>query len=861
MSSDVPATPGADPVLPAGEAATPLEHESAHPVKPASPASPEVDVAQLPDAAQRRRMNVLVVSSVALAFISFWRAAAIVLCDLASTAYYIGGISEQAIGKAAPWFILGVMLFSYAVRAVYVESCTMFTRGGVYRVVKGAVGGGVAKLSVSALMFDYILTGPISAVSAGQYMVGLFGDMLKLITKGPHQIIFDATTHPHPVNLLTVLLAIAITLYFWRANLKGMHESSDKALRIMQLTTVMGILIIVWSAITLAHHHDNLQAPPIHPVFTGDSEGWLAGFPRIVATLGIMVAFGHSLLAMSGEESLAQVNREIEAPKLKNLMRAGFVIFIYSMLLTSLISFLAVLIIPDGKRVATYIVPDGQEHTELTPQVDFLRGGDGAGQAWGYELTRTAEERPVPSDQRLDVGPGTGYHVERDNGGYRDNLINGLTQYLDGPHWLKIIMEAFVVIVGFLILAGAVNTSMVGSNGVLNRLAEDGVLTPWFQHPQRRYGTTHRLINLIAILQLVVIVASMGDVDTLGEAYAFGVIWSFVFMTLSMAVLRWHDRSPRAYRVPFNIRIPWGARTAPAGVHGLPVTATDSLGQAGARVSQAVAADGVAPKPAIRDIIPNGISDGHPADGKALSYTTQYPDYVDVPIGILTVFLILASTAMINLLTKKTATIWGLSFTAAFLIAFIILEAISHRRRKGVHFEHLEQFNERSSAEVTIESVGLKHPDPIIVAARGPRSLPVLEKVLRETDTDNRDVVVVTCKVLPRLTAGITPEETRVNDEDRELLTRIVTVAEEVGKEVHPVVLPTNNPLYAIATTARDLKAREVVLGVSEKLHAEEQLEQFALAWGSAIAELTGADPPLTVRILGPQVEMKYEMT
>ena len=115
------------------------------------------DVAQLPDPAQRRRVNVLVVSSVALAFISFWRAAAIVLCDLASTAYYIGGISEQAIGKAAPWFIFGVMLFSYAVRAVYVESCTMFTRGGVYKVVKGAIGGNLAKLSVSALMFDYVL--------------------------------------------------------------------------------------------------------------------------------------------------------------------------------------------------------------------------------------------------------------------------------------------------------------------------------------------------------------------------------------------------------------------------------------------------------------------------------------------------------------------------------------------------------------------------------------------------------------------------------------------------------------------------------------------------------------------------------
>src|SRR5438445_528242 len=125
-----------------------------------------------------RATKVVVATSVMLSFISFWRAAAIVLCDLASTAYYIGGISEQAIGKAAPWFILGVMLFVYPVTAVYMESCTMFTRGGVYRVVKDAVGGSVAKLSVSALMFDYILTGPISSVSAGQYLLGLFGDML-----------------------------------------------------------------------------------------------------------------------------------------------------------------------------------------------------------------------------------------------------------------------------------------------------------------------------------------------------------------------------------------------------------------------------------------------------------------------------------------------------------------------------------------------------------------------------------------------------------------------------------------------------------------------------------------------------------
>src|SRR5262245_46433676 len=120
-----------------------------------------------------RTAQVILVSSVMFTFISFWRTAAVVLCDLASTAYYIGGIVESSIGKAAPFYILAVMLFSYAVRSVYIESCSLFVRGGVYKVVKRAMGGFLAKLSVSALLFDYILTGPTSGVSAGQYLMGL----------------------------------------------------------------------------------------------------------------------------------------------------------------------------------------------------------------------------------------------------------------------------------------------------------------------------------------------------------------------------------------------------------------------------------------------------------------------------------------------------------------------------------------------------------------------------------------------------------------------------------------------------------------------------------------------------------------
>ena len=128
--------------------------------------------------APSKQTQVVVATTVLLSFISFWRAAAIVLGDMGSTAFYVGGIAEQAIGRAAPWFVLAVMLFAWAVRAIYIESSVMFVRGGVYRVVKEAMGGTLAKLSVSALLFDYVLTGPISAVSAGLYIAGLLGEVM-----------------------------------------------------------------------------------------------------------------------------------------------------------------------------------------------------------------------------------------------------------------------------------------------------------------------------------------------------------------------------------------------------------------------------------------------------------------------------------------------------------------------------------------------------------------------------------------------------------------------------------------------------------------------------------------------------------
>ncbi|MEZ5352464.1 MAG: APC family permease, partial [Bryobacteraceae bacterium] len=436
--------------------------------------------------------KVVVATTVALSFISFWRGASIVLSDLASTMFYVGGITERAIGKSAPWFVIAVMLFSFAVRSIYMESSSMFVRGGVYVVVRDSMGPFLAKISVSALVVDYILTGPISVVSAGHYLGGLLHETSVL---AGHE--FHVEKH-----LFATLFGVLVTIYFWWSNVKGIHESSSKALRIMQITTVMVAMILIWAPLTLLlrGHAELPPAPTADNLrFTPESLGWLEGtiWPDIAA-IALVIAFGHSLLAMSGFETLAQVYREIGYPKLQNLKRTANTVCLYALFSTGLISLLAVMIIPDTVR----------------PQ-------------------------------------------------YYDNLIGGLAMSLSGPYLLRLVFQIFVVMVGVLILSGAVNTSMIGANGILNRVAEDGVLLEWFRKPQRKYGTTYRIVSLIALLQIATIIASRGDVVLLGEAYAFGVVWSFSLKSLGVLALRF-QRHDQEYRTPGNLRV--GGREFPLGL-------------------------------------------------------------------------------------------------------------------------------------------------------------------------------------------------------------------------------------------------------------------------------------------------------
>jgi amino acid transporter len=671
-------------------------------------------------AATRSRGNgiprVLVATTALLSFISFWRAAAIVLNDLASSAYYAGGEAEAYIGKAAPWFILGIMLFSYAVRAIYVESCSMFVRGGVYRVVKEAMGGTLAKFSVSALMFDYILTGPISGVSAGQYIVGLSNETFDYI---------HVNLHISP-GFGAALFAIFVTVYFWWYNVKGVHESSQKAMRIMQVTTVMVVILIGWCIYTAWLKHSPLPPFPYpkNLKLGPNAMGWLYGvqFAHLAGIIAIFVGLGHSVLAMSGEESLAQVYREIEHPKLPNLKKTGLVIFIYSLVFTSMVSFFAVMLIPDNVRQ-----------------------------------------------------------------NYLENLIGGLAMNLEGPFLIRLVFHGFVVVVGTMILAGAVNTAIVGSNGVLNRVSEDGVLADWFRQPHRRFGTSHRIINIIALLQIITIIISRGDVTFLANLYAFGVIWSFAMKGLAVLILRYTHPGDREYRVPLNFTI-FG---------------------------------------------------------------------VEIPLGLGLITLILLGIAVVNLFTKKDATIAGVTFSVVLFIVFTISERVTHHARGNARHVEMDQFHLEMEGELTPQAVGVR-PGNILVPVSNVHALYHLGNVLDRLKPGRRDVVVLHVRLLRRSASGEFELEAEqlFGSIEQQLFSQALALAEKRGKSIRLAVVAANNLADGILRAATSLQSSTIVLGHSARESTEEQARQIGEAW----EKLGDQRPQFNLEIHMPNGDKLYKV-
>jgi hypothetical protein len=325
----------------------------------------------------------------------------------------------------------------------------------------------------------------------------------------------------------------------------------------------------------------------------------------------------------------------------------------------------------------------------------------------------------------------------------------------------RLALHIFVVVVGILILSGAINTSIIGSTGVLMRVAEDGALTDWFRKPHSKFGTSHRIVNLVFILQMFTIFVSRGNVIVLGEAYAFGVIWSFTFNSLAVLVLRWKYKGERGWKVPPNIRI---------------------MGR-------------------------------------------------EIPVGLISVFMVLLATATVNLFTKSVATVSGIVFAAAFFIVFTVSERENLRKHALTARQMKDYFQLEHQETVSRESVAIR-PGGVMVTMRDAANPLALKWTLARTHTDEQDVVVVSARLMgvggPEY---LSAEQQSFSEHEQMVFTKAVSVAESFGKRVSLLVVPAGDISAALAQTANSLEVDSIVSGISGSISAEDQAFHIGQAW------------------------------
>ena len=202
----------------------------------------------------------------------------------------------------------------------------------------------------------------------------------------------------------------------------------------------------------------------------------------------------------------------------------------------------------------------------------------------------------------------------------------------------------------------------------------------------------------------------------------------------------------------------------------------------------------------------------------------------EIPLGLMMITVALFSLAVINVLTKKTATISGVTFTIVFFIVFELSD-LYNRKRKAAHGPETEKFRLDTHSEVTKEAVHVR-PGNLLVAVRNPNRMQHLERILRKTDTRKMDIVVLSVRTLKTGADenGLAPDQ-MFSDAETQVFSKVVNLAEKAGKHVELMVVLGTDPYDAIVQTAARLQSSRIVMGLSPKLTPSEQGAQVGGYW------------------------------
>ena len=273
------------------------------------------------------RIRVVLATRALLAFTPSWRAAALALAELGCVAFFAAGISEEAIGPAAPWYVLAAVLIGVAVRAVDVEGCGLFVRGGTFGLVRQGLGEFAGRVAASALLVERLLLGSLAAAAAGRYATALFRAGLV------------PEMSPAGAENTAVAVAVGLLAIVWLGRRRGRMFSTLTISSAVIGGCSLLLLAIVWALITLAGRGGTLAPLPFTPAAPA-------------SPLDAILALGSVMFVIGGVDTLSQIAPELEPPRILNLKRTALIVAVFSLLVTASVGFLVAALVPISIRAA-----------------------------------------------------------------------------------------------------------------------------------------------------------------------------------------------------------------------------------------------------------------------------------------------------------------------------------------------------------------------------------------------------------------------------------------------------------------------------------------------------------------------------
>ncbi len=271
------------------------------------------------------RIRVVLATRSLLAFTPRWRAAALALADLGCFAFFAAGIAQASIGPSAAWYVLGAVVIGAGVRAVDIEARGLFVRGGLYGLVRQALGEAAARVAASSLLIERVLLGPLAAAVAGQYVVTLLRASVAPDLSGA------------AAENAAVAVAVAVLTIVWVGQRRGRLFSNVDVSRAVVAGSIVLVVTTVWALASVPHRGGVIAPLPFSPEAPTTPFSVLLGMAAVLFVIG-------------GVDSLSQIAPELEPPRILNLQRTGRIVVWYSLALTALSGFLVAAVVPDAAR-------------------------------------------------------------------------------------------------------------------------------------------------------------------------------------------------------------------------------------------------------------------------------------------------------------------------------------------------------------------------------------------------------------------------------------------------------------------------------------------------------------------------------